>query len=250
MNIPSKTHLLLIPSYNSGPIVIEVVKKALQVWQPVWVVVDGSDDGSAALLQKLAVSEPGLIVLQHTRNLGKGSAVYTGIKGAIEQGFTHVLTMDADGQHPVSAIETFMSASAAQPDALILGVPVFDDDAPALRVNGRKISNFWVNLETLWAGINDSLFGFRVYPVQPLIEVMQRSYFARRFDFDPEVVVRLVWRGLAIVNLPVPVRYLSTEEGGISQFRYVRDNTLLTWMHMRLFLGFLLRLPVLIWRNR
>ena len=249
MIIPSKTHLLLIPSYNSGSIVIEVVKKALQIWQPVWGVIDGSNDGSAELLQDLAESESALSVLQHAQNQGKGSAVYTGIKGAAEQGFTHILTMDADGQHPASAIETFMSASAAQPDALILGVPIFDDDAPTLRVNGRKISNFWANLETLWAGINDSLFGFRVYPIQPLIQVMEHSNFARRFDFDPEVVVRLVWRGLDTVNLLVPVRYLSTEEGGVSQFRYLRDNTLLTWMHMRLFLGLLLRLPVLVWRR-
>ena len=249
MNTPSSTHLLLIPSYNSGSIVITVVKQALDVWQPVWVVVDGSHDGSAELLQQLARTEPALTILQHTDNQGKGSAVFTGIQAAVQQGFTHVLTMDADGQHPVNKIRTFMSASQVHPDALILGVPIFDEDAPALRVNGRKISNFWANLETLWGGINDSLFGFRIYPIQPLIQVMQSSHFARRFDFDPEVVVRLVWCGLATINLPVPVRYLSSEEGGISQFRYLRDNTLLTWMHIRLFSEFLIRWPTLLWRR-
>ena len=249
MKPPSETHLLLIPSYNTGAIVMDVVKEALNEWRPVWVVVDGSDDGTGVALETLAKSERELTVLHHPRNLGKGRAIYTGIKAASKKGFSHVLTMDADGQHSAAAIKKFMEASMVQPDALILGEPVFDNNAPALRVNGRKISNFWANLETLWVGIHDSLFGFRVYPVKPLIEVMDKTVFARRFDFDPEVVVRLVWQGLVPVNIPVPVRYLSAAEGGVSQFKYLRDNVLLTWMHLRLFCGFLIRLPVLIWRR-
>jgi len=249
MNSPSATHLLLIPTFNTGAIVMDVVKEALNEWQPVWVVVDGSDDGTGKVLEELAKSEPGLTVLHHPRNQGKGRAIYTGIKAAAKKGFSHVLTMDADGQHSAAAIKHFMEASMAQPDALILGEPVFDDNAPALRVKGRQISNFWANLETLWAGIHDSLFGFRVYPLKPLVNVMEQTAFARRFDFDPEVVVRLVWQGLPAVNIPVSVRYLSAAEGGVSQFKYLRDNVLLTWMHLRLFFGFLIRLPVMVWRR-
>ena len=130
-----------------------------------------------------------------------------------------------------------------------LGVPVFDANAPNLRVQGRKVSNAWAHLETLWAGIGDSLYGFRVYPVAPLRAVMQRQHWMRRFDFDPEAVVRLSWRGVPAVNLPAPVRYLRPEEGGVSHFSYLRDNVLLTWMHTRLFLGFVLRLPLLVWRR-
>jgi hypothetical protein len=136
-----------------------------------------------------------------------------------------------------------MRASLDAPDAMILGTPLFDASAPTLRVKGRKISNWWANLETLWAGISDSLFGFRVYPVAPLIAVMRRQPWMRRFDFDVEAVVRLSWRGVPIVNLPAPVRYFTPEEGGVSHFKYWRDNALLTWMHFRLFFGFLLRLP-------
>ncbi len=242
----SDTHLLLIPSYNSGAIVIDVVKQSLEVWHPIWVVIDGSNDGSETALQELAQSEEHLTVLTHPINQGKGSAVYTGIEKALENGFTHVLTMDADGQHPITEIQAMMTLSSEHLEAMILGVPVFDQDAPASRVQGRKISNFWANLETLWAGIGDSLFGFRVYPIRPLRAVMDATCFARRFDFDPEVVVRLAWRGIPAINKPVPVRYLSPEQGGVSHFNFLRDNVLLTWMHIRLVFGFLFRLPGLL----
>ncbi len=245
----SKTHILLIPSYNTGPIVLDVVKEALKVWQPVWVVVDGSNDGTAEALADLAKEQQYLTILLHEHNQGKGSAVYTGVQEALKQNFTHILTMDADGQHPATKIKTFMQKSMDQPQAMILGVPVFDANAPGLRVNGRKISNFWANLETLWLGINDSLFGFRIYPLDALKAVMDSTTFARRFDFDPEVVVRMVWRSVPTQNLPVPVRYLSADEGGVSQFKYLRDNILLTWMHLRLFIGFLVRLPWLVGRR-
>ena len=142
-----------------------------------------------------------------------------------------------------------MAASAAQPEAMILGRPVFEASAPSLRVKGRMISNWWANLETLWAGIDDSLYGFRVYPVAPLRRVMRRQPWMRRFDFDPEAVVRMCWHGVRPVNLPAPVKYLRPEEGGVSHFNYLRDNVLLTWMHLRLFLEFLLRLPLLLARR-
>jgi hypothetical protein len=157
--------------------------------------------------------------------------------------------MDSDGQHPASLIPAFMKAAAERPDTMILGRPVFDASAPLLRVRGRKISNGWTNLETLGAGIGDSLYGFRVYPIAELISVMRRQPWMRRFDFDTEAVVRLAWRGVKPINLDAPVKYLSAEEGGVSHFHYGRDNVLLTWMHTRLMLEFVLRLPLLAWRR-
>jgi glycosyltransferase involved in cell wall biosynthesis len=249
MNTASPSHLVLIPSYNPGPKVLETVRAARAQWMPVWVVVDGSTDGSAQLLQTMAADDPGLKIIVLPENCGKGSAVLAGIQQAASQGFTHALTMDSDGQHPADLIPAFMAASQEKSAAMVLGKPVFAADAPALRVNGRKVSNGWANLETLWMGIGDSLYGFRVYPIQPLIKVMQANRFMRRFDFDPEAVVRLCWAGVKPVNIDAPVRYFRADEGGVSHFRYLRDNTLLTWMHTRLFLGFLLRLPLLIWRR-
>jgi glycosyltransferase involved in cell wall biosynthesis len=224
------------------------VAAALEQGVEVRVVIDGSTDGSPDLLAPLLGHER-LRVDHLPRNAGKGSAVLHGTRAALAQGFTHVLCMDADGQHPPDLIPRYFSISRLHPEAAVFGRPVFDDSAPALRVNGRKISNFWANLETMGWGIDDSLFGMRLYPAAQLVRVFESTCFARRFDFDPEVAVRLAWRGVPIVNLPTPVRYLSKEEGGVSQFRYLRDNALLTWMHARLFLGFIARLPLLALRG-
>ncbi len=243
----STTHLVLIPSYNPGAAVFETVQAARAQWSPVWVVVDGSTDGTGLALQAMADQDPGLHVIMLPKNQGKGSAVLEGVRQAAAAGFTHALTMDSDGQHPADLIPVFMNASLKQPGCMVLGKPVFGPDAPALRVNGRKVSNGWANLETLWMGVGDSLYGFRVYPIAPLMRIMQKQGFMRRFDFDPEAVVRLCWAGVMPINIDAPVRYLSAEEGGVSHFRYLRDNVLLTWMHARLFTGFLLRLPYLIW---
>ena len=133
--------------------------------------------------------------------------------------------------------------------SVVLGKPVFDASAPLLRVRGRRISNWWANVETLGAGIGDSLFGFRVYPLAASVRIMRSTRWMRRFDFDPELAVRLCWAGVRPINLDAPVKYFSAEEGGVSHFNYLRDNTLLTGMHIRLVFGFVLRLPVLIWRR-
>jgi glycosyltransferase involved in cell wall biosynthesis len=243
--------LILIPSYNTGPILLKTVGSALALGTTVWVVFDGSTDGSPETIRHLESDEnPSFRILRLGLNSGKGSAVLHGLREALAAGFTHVLTMDADGQHPASRVTEFFKLSAKFPEAAIFGRPVFDASAPTLRVNGRKISNFWANLETLGWGVDDSLFGMRLYPAADLLAVMESTPFARRFDFDPEVAVRLGWRGVPIINLPTPVRYPSAEDGGVSQFRYLRDNTLLTWMHLRLFFGFLARLPILIARGR
>src|SRR6185437_10078632 len=140
----SSTHLVLIPSYNAGALAVHTLRAARERWNPVWVVVDGSTDGSAHELERLASADAGIRVLVLPHNRGKGAALRLGAQAAHEAGYTHALT---------------------------LGLPQFDESAPAMRVRGRKICNWWVNLETLWAGIGDSLFGFRVYPLRPLLTV-------------------------------------------------------------------------------
>jgi glycosyltransferase involved in cell wall biosynthesis len=245
----SGTHLVLIPSYNTGPQVLQTVREARANWSPVWVVVDGSTDGTDALLLDVARSDPSLEVLILTANQGKGAAVLHGLQEASRRGFTHALVMDADGQHPACSIGELMAASAAAPDAMILGLPIFGPEAPQLRVQGRRISNWWARLETLSDSIGDSLFGFRVYPISPLLDIMERNRWMRRFDFDPEAAVRLFWRGVPAVNLPAHVRYLRPEEGGVSHFHYLHDNVRLTWMHTRLVVGMLWRWPVLLRRR-
>lgn len=246
---PSRSHLVLIPSYNTGPVLYDTVAAARALWAPVWVVLDGSTDGTAAGMVERAKGDPELKVFVLARNAGKGAAVLHALELAREAGFSHVLTMDADGQHPAHLIPAFMQASIARPEAMILGRPVFDDSAPLVRVRGRQISNWWVGLETLGAGIGDSLFGFRVYPIAALVTVMRSQTGMRRFDFDPEAAVRLAWLGVVPVNLDAPVVYPRPEDGGVSHFHYGRDNLLLARMHLRLTLELLWRWPALAWRR-
>lgn len=240
--------IVLIPSYNTGRLLADTVSRALEHWQDVLVVIDGSTDGSDAAVEAMRAAHPGLRILKQARNCGKGAAVLRGTEFAMGEGFTHVLTMDADGQHPAEWIPKFIALAEAHPEAVLFGKPVFGPEAPQLRVQGRRISNSWAALETLGWGIGDSLFGMRVYPAKALLRAFRGTFFARRFDFDTEIAVRVCWQGTPAVKVPTPVRYLTAAEGGVSQFRYFRDNALLTWMHTRLFFGFVFRLPVLLGR--
>ena len=246
--MPDFCPTILIPSFNTGPILEETVRAAIASGYPVRVVVDGSTDGSDSCLAQFECQDA-VTIHRLPVNQGKGAAILYGIRAAQKDGFTHALAMDADGQHPADRIADYLNLGKQHPEATVFGSPVFDSSAPALRVGGRKISNFWANLETMGWGIDDSLFGMRLYPIRQLIEVLEDTRFARRFDFDPEVAVRLSWKGVPIINMPTAVRYPSAEEGGISQFRYFRDNTLLTWMHARLMIGFIIRSPWLAFRG-
>ncbi|MDE2240710.1 MAG: glycosyltransferase family 2 protein [Rhodospirillales bacterium] len=221
---------MLIPSYNSGPKLQETVAAACAAWPHVWLVVDGSTDGSANNLEEVT----GFRILKRARNGGKGEAVLEGLHKAAAAGFTHVLVMDADGQHPAQEIQHFMALSKAYPEAMVLGVPRFAANAPRIRIWGRKISNLFVRCLT-GADIKDALFGFRVYPVAPLLRIMAASGHMRGYDFDAEAVVRLAWAGVTVVNQPAPVCYFPKSDGGISHFHYGRDNLRLAAMYARLF---------------
>ena len=239
---PSSTHLVLLPTYNTGPRLREVVAEVLRHWQPVLVVVDGSTDGSERPVLELAQTEPALTVLVLPKNTGKGAAVLGGGQAARARGFTHALVMDADGQHPAASIAEFMAVSLRHPDALVLGRPIFPPNIPAERRHGRKLSVGLVHFELLGPGVADPLFGFRVYPLAPLLAVLGPRRGGRRYDFDTEAAVRLSWAGVPPHNLAAPVRYFSRAEGGVSHFHYLRDNATLVWMHTRLII------ELLVWR--
>jgi glycosyltransferase involved in cell wall biosynthesis len=241
--------VILIPSFNTGRILPQTVQEVLRYGSEVWVILDGSTDDSGQLLEPLKTSHPGLKVLSLTANQGKGAALYHGAQQAQAAGFTHALTVDADGQHPCAAIPLFLKLAKDYPDAALMGKPVFGPEAPQLRVQGRKISNAWTNLETLGWGVPDALFGMRLYPLDALLKGFRSTRWARRFDYDTEIAVRLAWHGVPILSVPTPVRYLTAAEGGVSQFRYFRDNSVLTWMHLRLIFGSLIRLPILLYRR-
>ncbi len=240
MTAASPTHLVLLPTYNSGPRLREVVAETLRHWPHVLVVVDGSTDGSGATLNDLVRREPGLTVLTLPHNSGKGAAVLAGAQTARARGFTHALVMDADGQHPAASIREFMTHSQRQPEALVLGRPIFPPNIPLARLHGRRLSVGLVRLEILGAGIADPLFGFRVYPLAPLLVALGARRSGRRYDFDTEAAVRMSWAGVPPLNIPAPVRYFSRAEGGVSHFHYLRDNVTLVWLHTRLITELLL----------
>ncbi len=238
---------VVIPSYNSGALLVPTVESVLRHAPPgsvVLVVIDGSTDGSGRGACDLAAKNPALRVFCSSRNEGKGAATLRALEVAHEMGCSHAAVFDSDGQHAAEDLSAFFDAARCQPDAMILGLPVFGSDAPWVRVWGRKLGNWCTHVETEWAGIGDSLFGFRVYPVGRALEVL-RVMRAKRaglgFDFDTQLVVRLYWAGVKPVNLPTRVKYPPRSQGGVSHFRYLRDNALLAVAHAGLLRGAVLR---------
>jgi glycosyltransferase involved in cell wall biosynthesis len=221
---------VLIPTYDNPATVRAVVQAVRRHLSDVIVVDDGSGEGGRRAVD--ALGRDGLArVERHDRNRGKGAAVKTGLRAAARLGFSHALQVDADGQHDLEDVPRFLGAAQAHPGALVLGRPVFDETQPSLRAAGRWISVFWVSVETGGRKIGDPQCGFRVYPVAPALAAGARG---DHMEFDQELPVRMVWRGVQVVNLPTRVRYLPAAEGGVSHFRMVRDNVRISWLHTRL----------------
>jgi len=239
--------VVLIPVFDHEHAIGAVVAAVLSHRIPCLLVDDGSSAGCAAVLDALAASEPREIMLvRHAANRGKGAAVLTGFARAASVGYTHVLQIDADGQHCVADVPAFLQAARAHPAAVIAGCPVYDDTVPALRLYGRYLTHVWVWINTLSLRIRDSMCGFRVYPVAPVIALAARQKIGARMNFDTDILVRLYWEGLDVVNLPTRVAYPSD---GVSHFRVWLDNALITRMHAMLFFGMLRRMPRLLARK-
>lgn len=229
---------IVIPTYNNPQTIRGVVVAARAYLTDVIVVDDGSDAHTQSILTE--IHEDALaVVIRRDKNGGKGAAVKMGFEHAYAEGFTHVLQIDGDGQHDTRVIDDFLAASRRAPHALIIGYPEYDASVPAHRLNARKFTNLWVNLEIGEKGVvRDAMVGVRVYPLHV---VRQLPVQGDRMDFDIEIAVRYAWTGCGVINLPVPVRYLSAEEGGVSHFRMWKDNALFAWLHTRLCTTKLLR---------
>jgi len=222
----------IIPTYDNPETLEGVVESVRPHVDEVLVVDDGSAEAARAVAAR--VTEAGRAFLhQRPQNGGKGAAVKDGLRLARERGHTHALQIDADGQHDPSDIPRLLDASRNSPTALVLGEPLFDDTAPRSRLFGRKITTFWIGVECGRGVIGDGLCGFRVYPVEEALAADARG---DRMDFDPEVAVRMVWRGVPVVNVPTRVRYLAADEGAVSHFDMVWDNVAISKMHSTLML--------------
>jgi glycosyltransferase involved in cell wall biosynthesis len=232
--IPSRTHLLVMPTYNTGEPVTGIVQEALVYWKPVWVVVDGSDDGTDKLLKAMAHREPNLRVLVSKERRGKGAAVLHALDLATKKGYTHVLCMDADGQHPAAKIRDFMGASFAQPEAMILAAPVFDAATSRWMIFMRRLAGLFTKILTLGADVKDAFCGFRLVPLEKLRAIMHQTNHARGYDFDAETAVRLIWSGVRPVNLPTPIRAVAVEGAVASHYEAGKDSLRLVGMYLRL----------------
>jgi glycosyltransferase involved in cell wall biosynthesis len=235
----------VIPVYNHGKAVGAVAANVRAHGLHCLLVDDGSAADCAAVLDALAQA-PGVTLVRLARNQGKGGAMMAGLRAAAAAGHTHALQIDADGQHDARDIPAFLARAAAEPAAVICGVPVYDETVPMGRLVGRYATHVWVWINSLSLEIRDSMCGFRVYPLAPVVKLFDEARLGRRMDFDPEVLVRLHWRGLRIVSVPTRVTY---PQDGLSHFRLGLDNWLITRMHARLAFGMLVRSPLLLWRK-
>lgn len=221
---------VLIPIYDNPATIAQVVQDVRAHARDIIVVDDGSAEPTRRVLEGLR--DAGLAqVIRREPNAGKGAAVKAGFAEALAQGYSHALQLDADGQHCSDDIPRFLAAAQANPTALVLGAPQFGADAPKARLYGRLISIWFVHLETAGRIIADPLCGFRVYPLATAGLCAPR---ANRMQFDPEIAVRMVWRGVPVLNLPTRVTYASRKAGGVSHFQLVRDNLRISVMHSRL----------------
>ena len=235
----------VIPVYNHETAVPAVVDALLAAGLPCVLVDDASSPACSAVLEQLAQGE-NTYLIRLAINQGKGGAVMAGLREAARLGFTHALQVDADGQHDLRDVATFMQVSQQNPQALICGYPQYDDSVPKGRLYARYLTHVWVWINSLSLQIPDSMCGFRIYPLAPSLALINSTKLGKRMDFDPEILVRLSWRNQPMCWLPTRVHY---PQDGLSHFRLWHDNALISSMHTQLFFGMLVRLPTILWRR-
>lgn len=235
----------VIPVYNHEQAVPAVVDDLLRAGLPCVLVDDASDAGCAQVLARLAELTNVFLVTLPV-NQGKGGAVMAGLREAARLGFSHALQVDADGQHDLGDVQTFLEHSRHAPQALVCGYPQYDDSVPKGRLYARYLTHVWVWINSLSLQIPDSMCGFRVYPLPATLALIDTVRLGKRMDFDPEILVRLAWRNQPMRWLPTRVHY---PQDGLSHFRLVHDNALISKMHAKLFFGMLVRAPAILWRR-
>jgi glycosyltransferase involved in cell wall biosynthesis len=239
--------VVVVPVYNHPATIAAVAAQVRAHGLACILVDDGSDAECAAVLDELARGHRHHVsLLRLPENQGKGAAMVAGFREAARRGYTHVLQIDADGQHACGDIPLFLAQARRYPQAVIAGYPIYDDSVPRGRLYGRYATHVWVWINTLSFDVRDSMCGFRVYPLVSLLPLLDAVRIGSRMDFDSDVIVRLHWRGVPVINQATRVTY---PQDGISHFRLWRDNLRISALHTRLFFGMLVRLPMLVWRK-
>lgn len=237
---------ILIPVYNHEEPLPKIVEQLEPYRLPCILVDDGSQESCAGIIRNLSGLYPWVQAIRLDSNLGKGAAVKAGLLLAQEQGFSHAVQIDADGQHDLHDLEKFLAASRLTPEAAVIGLAKFDDSIPKLRYYARYLTHVWVHINTLSFRIPDSMCGYRIYPVETSTKLIKATALEDRMAFDTEILVRLDWQGVPVVSIPTRVTY---PQDGVSHFRGWEDNLRLSLTHARLFFGMLLRLHKLLARH-
>jgi len=238
---------IVVPHYDHVEQFRKILPKLVGQGFPLVVVDDGSPANVFEDLGKLLEKEaPGSILARHAVNQGKGAAVMTGLKTALEAGYTHALQIDADGQHDIDSIGKLVAQAERFPACLICGEPVFDESISRLRYYSRHITLYLAWLQTLSTEIHDALCGLRLYPLGDAMIPVSDCVRGKRMAFDPEILVRAVCAGVPLIYVPVRISY---PKDGKSHFHYLGDNLEIAWMHTRLVAGMLIRFPKLLWRK-
>lgn len=226
--------IIVIPVYNHARTLRDVVTRCIKVHDRVMVVDDGSSDGGADILEGLAVD-----IIRHPKNLGKGVAILSAAKRALRSGMTHMVTVDADGQHDPEDLRHFIPELEAHPDAIIVGKRDFHGAyVPESSRVGRAISNFWLLAET-GRSLGDAQSGFRAYPIALFKHLNLRE---RRYSFEIEVLVKAAWAGIELREVDISIYYPSPAER-VSHFHLFWDNLRLSLLNARLIMRAVIPLP-------
>ncbi len=218
--------VIIVPCFNHAK-AFESVAAGLSSFNiPVIVVDDGSIQSQSVQIKKICTKHK-FFYIKNKVNGGKGAAMISGFRFANEQGFSHALQIDADGQHDIRDIPLFLKTAERHIDDLIIGNPVYDKSAPKSRLVGRKITKFWVMIETFNKHMPDTMCGFRVYPLAAIMPISQTIKF-KRMGFDIEIIVKAYRCGINIVSVPTKVIY---PDGGVSHFCAFRDNFYISLLH-------------------
>lgn len=211
----------VIPTYQNAKTLLQVVADVHRVVDTVFVVDDGSNDGTAALLDKATGNERPEKVLTHPKNCGKGAALKTGLTYARQQGFRYAVTVDADGQHRADDIPALLKAVEEEPDALAIGSRGLQhENMPAKSTFANRFSNFWFALQTLQR-LPDTQSGLRVYPLRRLHGL---RWMSARYEAELTLLVFSAWAGVKLLPVPVSVYYPPRDQR-VTHFRPGRDFT-------------------------
>lgn len=245
-NAQQQKFCFVIPHYRHDGLLPGLLRRLERFGLPAIVVDDGSPAESRAALKPVSQDFEWVTVHFRDKNGGKGAAVIEGLRLAHDKGYSHVIQIDADGQHDTADVPEFLNKARQYPDSLVSGAPIFGADVPSIRLWGRKITTFWIHVELLSTAVPDGMCGYRVYPVEAALRLCDECHIGRRMDFDVDFLVRFAWTGRQLHFIPTRVVY---PDDGISHFNMFKDNCLISLMHTRLVFGMIIRLPVLLYRK-